>query len=140
MADKQFILNEDTSRLLEETIRKVQTLKGDGVKNTSQGITISWPPKKPKDRPGDSNNLFPVLVEKDGGSDGSASAAATWTYTIRDIGGTTTIATAKGQTRPRPYGMMTYQSGSNGYGIAFRSGTNTLLWDAGEVPTIVSCE
>lgn len=82
--------------------------------------------------------LFPVKVTKDGGSDGTSSAAASWTYTVKTLAGST-LGTGVAVTRPRPNGKMTYQSGSSGYGLAFYDGTTLKLWDAGEVPTSGAC-
>lgn len=91
--------------------------------------------------------LFPVRVEKDGGSDGSNVAIASWTYTVRrqDWPGTGTSAdyelgTGMVQTRPRPVGKMTVQAGSLGYGVGFYDYSGAfVLWDAGEVPTTGPC-
>lgn len=90
---------------------------------------------------------FPVTVEKDGGSDGTVGAVATWTYTVRteDWAGTGTssdylLATARGLSRPRPKGKMLFQAGSTGFGDAFYGPDGTLrLWDAGEVPDTGVC-
>lgn len=76
---------------------------------------------------------FPIYVEKTGGSDGTATSAASWTYTLRHYTGAQTLATGAAQVRPRPNGQMTYQSGSNGIGVGFYQGSNVALWDAGEV-------
>lgn len=82
--------------------------------------------------------VFPVTVEKTGGSDGTATTTASWTYTVKNLLGQT-IGTGVAVTRPRPNGKMTYQAGSAGFGLAFYSGTTLKLWDAGEVPTTGAC-
>lgn len=81
---------------------------------------------------------FPVKVQKDGGSDGSTSSAASWTYTVRDLNGNT-LGTGITLSRPRPKGVMIYQAGSSGYGDAFYDGSTLKLWDAGEVEDTGAC-
>ncbi len=79
--------------------------------------------------------LFAVKVTKDGGSDGTVSTAATWTYTVVDLAGkqlgeTVTVA------HVRPKGKMTF---GTSYGIAFYDGSTLILWDAGEYPGSGAC-
>lgn len=80
------------------------------------------------------SGAFPVQVEKTGGSNGTATTPASYTYTVRDLQGNT-LGTAVPVTRPRPNGEMTYQAGSSGYGLAFYAsdGSTLILWDAGEI-------
>jgi hypothetical protein len=91
------------------------------------------------------DRAFPVKIEKDGGSDGTSTAAASWTYTVKNMDETVSLGTAVSVTRPRPNGLMTYQvgtfSGGNaGYGVGFYNDNGTfVLWDAGEVPTTSAC-
>jgi hypothetical protein len=91
------------------------------------------------------DRMFPVKVEKDGGSDGTKSTAASWTYTVKNINETTSLGTAVAVTRPRPNGLMTCQAGTfvggtAGYGVGFYDEEGTfILWDAGEVPTTAAC-
>lgn len=83
--------------------------------------------------------MFPVQVQKVGGSNGTNSAAATYTYTVLDLNGVS-IGTPIGQTRPRPIGAVTFQAGATGYGVAFYAADGTLkLWDAGEIPQVEAC-
>lgn len=84
-------------------------------------------------------SMYPVRVQKDGGADGGTASVATWTYTLRDASSFATIITSATQNMPRPYGAMTYQPGSTGFGVAFLLGGTVFLWNAGEVPTIVVC-
>lgn len=86
-----------------------------------------------------------VRVEVDGGSNGTASTAASYTYRIRSKGwngtdGGTVIAENVAVARPRPNGAVTTQDGSTGFGIAFKDGTTWKLWDAGEIPETGGCE
>jgi hypothetical protein len=122
-------MSEDRATFDMESAQRI----ADAVRVVERDSTVGaeWLPKA-------AARVIVVLVEKDGGADGTATNSASWTYTIRNLAGIT-IAEDVEQTRPRPNGMMTVQAGSNGYGIAFRSGTNTLLWDAGEVPTTTTC-
>lgn len=87
--------------------------------------------------------LFPVRVQKDGGSQGSQAGPATYTYTVQDVGNHFTIARNKALDRPRPNGRATYYtSGGNptyGYGFGFYAGTTFVLWDAGEIYNTGSC-
>lgn len=76
-------------------------------------------------------SLFLVKVTKDGGSNGNKTTAATWTYTVKNLAGST-IGTTVALTRPRPYGTATYQA-ADSYGIAFYDGATLKLWDAGEI-------
>jgi hypothetical protein len=81
-----------------------------------------------------------VIVAKDGGSDGTASTRASWTYTIKELDGSTTIATAVAVARARPLGPMEYgnEVASPAYGLAFHDGTNWKLWDAGETARLTA--
>lgn len=87
---------------------------------------------------GQSGGLFVVKVEKDGGTNGSATTAASYTYTVRSLDGET-LGTAVPVALPRPNGMVTYQGGSDGYGLAFYDGETLKLLDAGEVPETDTC-
>jgi hypothetical protein len=88
--------------------------------------------------PAQTDGVFPVWVENDGGDDGTASAAATYTYTVKTVDQATTLGTTVAVTRPRPYGKVTYYA-SGGYGLAFYDGATLKLWDAGEIPTVGVC-
>ncbi len=84
--------------------------------------------------------IFPVLISKIGGADGTQTAPATWTYNVSTVDGITTLGTALAVTRPRPNGSMIPQSGSPAYGTAFYdSSGNIHLWDAGEVQNTTAC-
>jgi hypothetical protein len=87
---------------------------------------------------GGGSATFAVKVEKTGGSDGTSTTAASWTYTVKDLAGTS-LGTAVAQSRPRPNGKMTFQTGSSGYGTAFYDGATLKLWDAGEVEGTGAC-
>ena len=87
---------------------------------------------------------FAVKVEQTGGSQGTASTAASYTYTVRTLpwngtSGGATLGTGVAVSRPRPIGEMTVQAGSTGYGLAFYDGTTLRLWDAGEVEIVEGC-
>lgn len=84
------------------------------------------------------DGMFQVTVEKTGGSDGTQTTKATWTYTVRDLTGAITLGTAKAQTKPRSNGSMTFQASTTGIGLAYYSAppyssSTLVLWDAGEV-------
>lgn len=81
------------------------------------------------------SGLFAVALTQTGGSDGSASAAASYTYTVKTIDSATTLGTGVGQTRPRPNGLVV--PGTKG--LAYYDGTTLKLWDAGEVPETAAC-
>jgi hypothetical protein len=82
---------------------------------------------------------IPVRVEKDGGSNGTATSAASYTYTVRDFASGNTLATNAAQVHPRAYGAVDYQAGTNGVGLAYQSGTSVALYLAGEVPQTGPC-
>jgi hypothetical protein len=84
--------------------------------------------------PAQTDGVFPVWVVKDGGADGTAIAAATYTYTVKTVDQASELGTAVAVTRQRPYGKMTYYP-SGGYGVAFYLNETLVLWDAGEVET-----
>lgn len=87
--------------------------------------------------------LFPVKVEKTGGSDGSKTAAATWTYTVRrddwtgasgQVSADYELGTNMSPGKRRPNGKVSFPTGSatTGWGYYNSSGT-FVLWDANEV-------
>ncbi|NNM84380.1 MAG: hypothetical protein HKL96_01280 [Phycisphaerales bacterium] len=81
--------------------------------------------------------VFAVNITRDGGSDGSQTTAATWTYTLKTMDASVTLGTGIVLARPRPNGSMLTNSG---FGLAFFDAANTLrLWDAGEVPATTAC-
>ncbi len=85
--------------------------------------------------------LFPVLITKDGGADGSQTTPATWTYAVTSIDGVTSWGTEISLTRPRPNGSMIPQSATPAFGLAFVDASGTLrLWDAGEVQNTTACQ
>jgi formylglycine-generating enzyme required for sulfatase activity len=91
-----------------------------------------------------SAGLFPVKVQQTGGSNGTNTTAATYTYTVRSIAwngstGGSTLGTGVAVTRPRMNGAVTVQSGSTGYGVAFMDGSTLVLWDAGEKLNTAGC-
>jgi hypothetical protein len=108
-----------------------------GVENPASGtvmrrvVAISVPVTVP---------TFPVRVEKDGGSNGTATSVASYTYTVRDFASGLTLATNAAQVHPRAYGAVDFQAGTNGVGIAYQSGTSVALYLAGEVPQVSTCE
>jgi hypothetical protein len=77
---------------------------------------------------------FPVLVEMDGGDNASGpSETADYTYTVRDIYGTSVLGTEVEVVKPREPGPVTCQEGTSGNGVAFFDKMGVLkLWDAGE--------
>jgi hypothetical protein len=83
--------------------------------------------------------MFPVWVVKDDGENGTKSAAATYTYTVKTVDQASELGTAVAVTRPRPYGKVTYYA-SGGYGVAFYLNETLILWDAGEIPYSRACE
>lgn len=90
------------------------------------------------------NCFFPVKVQQTGGSNGSKTTTASYTYTARSLpwngtSGGVTLGTGLSLARPRPNGKVTVQSGSTGYGVGFYDGLTFKLWDAGEVPGTIGC-
>jgi hypothetical protein len=93
--------------------------------------------------------LFPVEVRRDGGEQGTATTAATYTYTAYDLnggtpypsgGGTyvpgTVLGTEMTPVKPRQIGGSILSTGSGfpvRYGLGFFHGQEFKLWDAGEV-------
>lgn len=80
---------------------------------------------------------FPVKVTKTGGSDGTASTAATWVYTVKDLAGNT-LGTSLSPAKGRPNGKMAYAP-NDSYGVAFYDGATLKLWDVNEIPTTGGC-
>lgn len=93
-------------------------------------ISINW-----------QDEVFIANIQKDGGSDGTTSSPASWTYTIKRLG--TTVATGVVQDKPRPNGSMTpgdLVAGSAGFGLCFYGSDGAVhLWDAGEVEKTSTC-
>ncbi len=84
--------------------------------------------------------LQPVQVIKDGGTDGTQTTPATWTYTLLTIDASDTYATETPLARPRPVGSSIPPSAHPAYGLAFvDAGGTWRLWDAGEVPATTPC-
>ena len=84
--------------------------------------------------------MQPVQVIKDGGSDGTQTTPATWTYTISSLDGSLTFASQTPLTRPRPAGSSIPPSSSPAYGLAFVDASGSWrLWDAGEIPATTPC-
>jgi len=84
--------------------------------------------------------FIPVTVTKTGGSDGTASTRASWTYTITSLNGTQ-LATAVAVVKTRPLGPMHYgdEIADPAYGQAFINASGDWkLWDAGEVPNLTA--
>lgn len=84
--------------------------------------------------------LVPVQILNDGGTDGSATTSASWTYTILSLDGSQIFNRQTPLARPRPAGSMVVQSASPAFGTAFvDAGGTWRLWDAGEVPATTAC-
>ena len=103
-------------------------------------------------RGGGEASLFPVLVNKDGGNDGTSSSQANWTYSVWPLGakeGDDPIATEVEVVKPRPAGSLVPQFDEDApasfesepmYGLAFTGQDGELvLWDAGEVEFTLIC-
>ena len=117
------------------------TVVGGRVTRIGPNISIDIDP--PAGGSGGIGKVFPVTVAHDGGSDGSSTTAASWTYTVSDYETGEEIDTGVEQQRPRPNGKMLYQQTVNGdpmVGMAYYGRDNTLiLWDAGEHPLTGVC-
>lgn len=87
---------------------------------------------------------FAVKVEQTGGSNGTDTTTASYTYTVRTLpwngtSGGETLGTNVPVSRPRENGFVTVQAGSTGYGLAFYDGSTLRLWDAGEIYGTEEC-
>lgn len=125
----------ETINAILRALRTFRVSFGEGIRyESNENGTLAW-----VERQDVTAGFFAVQVEKDGGTDGDATTKATYTYTVRSLSGVT-LGTLVPQTRPRPYGEMTFQTGDEGYGIAFYAADGSLkLFDAGEVQTTYSC-
>ena len=86
-------------------------------------LSPAAPPAPPKPA------VFPVLVQRDGGADGTDTVPAAWTYTVKTLGGLL-LKAAVPLAAPRPKGPATTR---DGFGEAFHGADGNLqLWDAGE--------
>jgi hypothetical protein len=139
-----FLLTERATLNLSRMHEMYEALRnGDGFASMSKfGITIRQPAGSRRVRGSRQSDrgMFPVYVEKDGGSNGNASAAASYTYTVRDFDSFEVLASNVAQVHPRAYGAVDYQAGTNGVGVAYQSGTSVALYLAGEVPQVSTCE
>jgi hypothetical protein len=122
--------NADLLREIADLRRRLERLERGGVRA---------PNRQPIPIAARAGAAFAVTVEKTGGSNGNATTAASWTYTVRNLAGDLTLGTVVALAHPRPKGLMTFQTGSTGYGLAFYDGATLKLWDAGEVPTKGVC-
>jgi hypothetical protein len=83
-----------------------------------------------------SSGTFLVALTKDGGSDGSSTAAASWTYTVKSLDGNTTWGTGLSPLKPRWTGKWTQAS----KGIGCVDNANTFqLCEAYEARTTTGC-
>lgn len=89
--------------------------------------------------PAAKNGYYPCRVQQDGGSDGGSASVASWTYTVRDYFSYQTLIVNAPQVKNRPFGKMTYGTGSQTVGVAFFGTATVELWDANEVPTVKVC-
>lgn len=80
------------------------------------------------------NQQIPVTLEKTSGSDGTASAAATWVYTASSLNGDV-IATGLSPAQNRPKGKTTFATRGT---IIFVDGSAVLHW-CDEVPNFAEC-
>ena len=108
--------------------------------NAGDGVQVFWFLAA-----GNPAATFAVKVEQTGGANGTATTAASYTYTVRTLpwngtSGGETLGTNIALSRPRENGLVTVQAGSTGYGIAFYDGTTLVLWDAGEIYTTEECD
>lgn len=121
------VKSNDTSSLQSRAhgpIRLLYKETGTGVKQAIGSLSLTCSPV-----------LFVVTVTQVGGSNGTQSTAASYTYDVKDLLGNT-LATAVALARPRPNGAV---SAGNGYGLAFYDGNSLKLWDAGEIPGSGHC-
>jgi hypothetical protein len=86
--------------------------------------------------------LFAVQVTNDGGSAGDSTTTCSYTYTVQDLSGTTTlgssIAPKKWRHSSAQRKMQAPASGS--IGLAYYDASGTLcLYDANEVPAVATC-
>jgi hypothetical protein len=128
MADKGVIFDRQSARRIADVTKRVEAMPIDA---TDKGTPANFASPR-------YFCFFPVKVEKTGGSDGSTTTAASWTYTVRSMAwtgtaGGVTLAEGAEQIRPRPNGSMKFQTGSTGVGVAYREDGEVKLWDAGEV-------
>lgn len=81
--------------------------------------------------------MIPVSLTQTGGSNGTSSAAATWTYTANDtLGGSAELGTVLGPEWPRPNGRMTAATKGLGY---FNTSGVFVLSIAYEKPGAMEC-
>ncbi|MGC9260923.1 MAG: hypothetical protein ACP5I8_12740, partial [Phycisphaerae bacterium] len=107
------------SAAVEEVEATVHDMGGRG-----RFITATSPP-----------GTFPVLLEQNGGADGTQTSAATWTYNIysvSDTGLANALATAIGPSPPRPNGSLKQQPSSvantsYSYGLACNGAGGTVI-------------
>lgn len=82
-----------------------------------------------------SEDLFRVTLSDDGGDDGSAIGAPTYTYTVNRLG--TVVATGQSPEVPRPFGSFSPAV----YGTAYINDSGDIvLFQAFEVPNTYECE
>jgi hypothetical protein len=84
---------------------------------------------------GGPTGVIPVSLATDGGTNGDASSAPSYTYTVTPIGGGSTIATAASPQVARPTGTATAAS----YGLGYYTGGTFSLLYAFEIPGSSSC-
>lgn len=86
-------VDDSFAREYRRIVRKVDTIKGLGVSNTPESISINPPgqvnarrARKPND---DGVGFYPVLVKRNGGSAGTKTTDCTFTYDLYDLSDTT---------------------------------------------------
>ena len=136
----KIVLGPRLSRLLSDARRaaqKINNLRGPGIDNRGDTLSINFPPPPPPVSIGDDGSPSPfVYLTQTGGAQGDASNPATWEYDVEMQDGTVFAAADVTVAFQRPNGRRT--SGLIGMGYSPDGDTFILQW-ADEVPFTYAC-
>lgn len=141
MADKQ--ANLIAGKLLAEIRAAIQWTRnfrvdGAAFTNTPTGATIVIPQAKPSRQAivGKKQGLIAVNVSQTGGSNGTQSTAASYTYTVTDAVTGETLGSSMSPVWARTVGAVTAAT----HGTAYREADgDVVLYQVDEVPEVEAC-
>jgi hypothetical protein len=139
---KRLSLLIDAAESILAAARKIHRLSVGGALSMTNGadtLSLSVPVQKMRGGGGSTparlGSLFAVAVTQNGGSDGTDTAAPTYTYDVEDLAGTS-LATAAAVTWARGYGAVVPATHGMAY---YNSDGDLVLYQVDETPETDDC-